>query len=132
MHALCVWVCGSFLEVLHAVAACCMAVASGLLPAEHRPCWMTPSACCSHGLGHARHPYTLRNTSTCTPTVIVLSCLLSSVPNAHVQSYTQWMPAGWVGTGRRPRPPCLSCSTRWLFHWFYLVYPSVDREPPNR
>lgn len=120
-----VCVCGSFLGV---VVCCCMSSLFCMATGRNQPTCCLRSACpwlraCPTLIHTQEHAYVH------TPTLIVLPCLLSLVPNAHVQRYTQWMPAEWDRVSRRSR---LFASIRWLFHWFYLVYTSVDREPPER
>lgn len=92
-----------------------------LLPAERCGCWPMPTAmthtwlwacpALAHTQEHAHNP-----------TAIILPCLLSLVPNAHVRRYVRWMPTGWDENGKRPQPgPSLFCSIRRCFHWSYLV-----------
>lgn len=64
---------GGCCVVLHAILALSVAwlwatlsLPVCLLPAERCGCWPMPSACRTHGFGHARHSHTLRNTSTYT------------------------------------------------------------------
>lgn len=116
--------------VLHAILALSVAwlwatssLPVCLLPAERCGCWPMPTAMtrtwlwACPALTHTQEHEHVHN-----PTAIILPCLLSLLPNAHVRRYIRWMPTGWDENGKRPQPgPSLFCSIRRCFHWFYLV-----------